>query len=820
MDIAFLKILNMSLTAGWLILAVMLIRLLFKRMPKSMRCLLWALVAVRLLCPFSIESVLSLVPSTETIAPKILYDRRPEIDSGIEVVDEVINPVFSESFAAGPATSVNPLQVWTFIAAYVWILGILILAFYAVFSYWRIRRKVRVSLQTDRGIWLCDDIDTPFILGVIYPRIYVPSSMEQGNLTYVAAHEKAHLKRKDHLWKPFGFLLLMIYWFNPLIWIAYILFCRDIELACDERVIKEMSLTEKKAYSKALLESSVSRHLIAACPLAFGEVGVKKRIRSVLNYKKPAFWVILAALLACILVIVCFMTDPEEEIQLFGSRYSVTEMLYDAPQYSFTYSLETAPEYTLTADHILMERGGIGSGDAWTDVGGLKEMSYSRQELYDFFEPLNNQAHEVLDQVKACWRADSHGTSERFYLVMQTKKEEVLLAVGHGREHVRWLWKLQQKSGSYDYEDLKQKIDDMGGRNAQIFALYEVDNIPAYLLIGYEAKGNLGLATFVYDAVEGEYVIKARRDFGGASLYSMTIQQEAGLNQSITVALSQRSDLAEVTAGYGEETMSQGVGTSPALTVFEWGEILPEDAVVDVRFYDAGSEELDRVDGPAMEDEKEKLTSEAELPGNQQYLKNIDWESFQTKIEPDEALAVEKYYPVLIGDEFTWIYRSGDGEEPDTYTHAMKVTTIQGMINSQLQENGISSQDAVVDAILFADVFESGSKDMCLLLAHLGWEWLILHEEDGMIYGIDMPVRWFEGVQENGLYYGAGGADTSHYYRMTFENEDYRENHICDLINGKFFVDGEQKSDAEYQKWRQENVQDAVKWYVPDGEFY
>ena len=309
----FLKVLNMSITASFLIAAVILLRLLLKKAPKWVTCLLWAVVAVRLICPFSIESVLSLVPTDEPVPMNIMMAPRPTIETGIAVIDNTVNPVISESMAPGVGDSVNPLQVVTFVAAIVWVVGIAVLIIYAIVSWLRLRRQVAVSVKVGDGVMACDSVDSPFILGVFKPVIYVPSYMSGETLESVLRHESAHLTRKDHWWKPLGFLLLTVYWFNPLCWAAYILLCRDIELACDEKVIRDMNTTDKAAYSQALLDCSVNRARVAACPLAFGEVGVKERVKSVLNYKKPAFWVIVCAVVACVVVAVCFMTKAKSE---------------------------------------------------------------------------------------------------------------------------------------------------------------------------------------------------------------------------------------------------------------------------------------------------------------------------------------------------------------------------------------------------------------------------------------------------------------------------------------------------------------------------
>ncbi|MBQ6823891.1 MAG: M56 family metallopeptidase, partial [Clostridia bacterium] len=311
-----MKILNMSITAGWLVLVVILLRLLLNKAPKAIRCLLWGLVGLRLLCPFSFESVLSLIPSAETVPQEILYTAEPAVNTGFESVNQAVNPILNESFAPQPWESVNPLQVITYVAAWVWLAGVAGMLLYAAVSYWRLFRRVRVSMPLEGNVYLCDAVETPFILGIFKPRVYLPSAMDAEQREAVLQHEQAHLKRKDHWWKPLGFALLAVHWFNPLMWVAYILLCRDIELACDEKVIQAMDPDEKKVYSEALLCCSVPRRSIAACPLAFGEVGVKSRIRSVLSYKKPAFWLIFLAFLLCIGAAIFFLTDPPPQQNL------------------------------------------------------------------------------------------------------------------------------------------------------------------------------------------------------------------------------------------------------------------------------------------------------------------------------------------------------------------------------------------------------------------------------------------------------------------------------------------------------------------------
>ncbi len=313
MENVFLKLLNMSITAGWLILAVIVLRFLLRKAPKWICCLLWAMVAFRLVCPISLESIFSMVPSRETIRHDAVISTNPTIDSGVVFVDNVVNPVIRESLAPAPGASVNPLQVGLFIAGIVWSVGVCIMLAYAGVSYLRLRYRVRTAVRFRENIYISEYIDTPFILGVIRPRIYLSMGMEEATLEPVMSHEQAHIKRRDYLWKPLGYVMLAVYWFHPLCWFAYSLFCKDIELACDEKVIKNYDSHQKKTYSEALLSCSMNRSTLAVCPLAFGEVGVKERIKSVLHYKKPAFWLIVAAVIVCVPAAVCFLTDPVKE---------------------------------------------------------------------------------------------------------------------------------------------------------------------------------------------------------------------------------------------------------------------------------------------------------------------------------------------------------------------------------------------------------------------------------------------------------------------------------------------------------------------------
>ena len=321
MGAVFLKLLNMSITAGWLIMAVLCVRLLFLKVSKRVNCLLWGIVAIRLICPFSIESPFSIVPSAEPIKSSTVVEGKvqnyiPSIDSRLTIVENTINPMLTETFAYHESNSVAPLQIVTYVVGLVWGGGMVLLIIGAIGSAGKLHKLVREAVRIRDNIYICDAVKSPFVLGIVRPRVYLPSALSGAQMPYILAHESAHLQRKDHWWKVLGYLLLCIYWFHPLCWLSYSLFCKDIELACDEKAAKDMTFQEKKEYSKVLLSCARPRSLIMVCPLAFGEVGVRKRVKSVLRYKKPALWVLAAAAVVLVILAVCFLTNTTKEYQI------------------------------------------------------------------------------------------------------------------------------------------------------------------------------------------------------------------------------------------------------------------------------------------------------------------------------------------------------------------------------------------------------------------------------------------------------------------------------------------------------------------------
>ncbi len=459
MEMIFLNVFNRSLAAGWLILAVIVVRFLLKKAPRRLSCVLWAVVAVRLLCPFFPASSFSLIPSRETISAEVVrFAPAPAIDSGIPALNEALNPMIGERFAPAPGTSVNPLYIWTAVAGIVWLVGVAVMAGYALLGSLRMRSVVREAvplgmcgesyetgeagtcaephrarpLETGAAlpdnVWLCDAVRSPFILGIVRPKIYLPSGITREQMLCILAHEQAHVERLDHCLKPFGWLLLSVYWFHPLVWIAYMLFCRDLELACDEKVVGGMDLDGRKAYSHALLACSLQRKMIFSYPLAFGEIGVRERVKGILHYRKPAGWLAAVAVLACAAVAVCFLTDPKEKaddskIRYLDQWYSRSDLSAETIAWLEWYNGLSAEEQLAVSSvpHDLYDQAGYGGRadvavetvDAEHDAVGAEDMPDNAKDYMDTGQD-SGGTEDKSDSVKEHMDAgqDSGGTED------------------------------------------------------------------------------------------------------------------------------------------------------------------------------------------------------------------------------------------------------------------------------------------------------------------------------------------------------------------------------------------------------------------------
>lgn len=365
MEELFIHILNISITASFLVLAIIFYRIFAKKAPKWISVLLWGLVGLRLLLPFSIESAMSLIPSKNTIPTTIATDRFPSLDTGFESIDEIVNPFISDSMEARPGYSANPVQIRLTVLGWIWIAVTLCMLLYMLASFIYLRIKTRIKLKIDDKAYLCDYVKTPFILGIIKPRIYLPSDISTEYRSHVISHERAHIKRLDHIWKPIGFMLLSVYWFNPLLWIAYVLLCRDIECACDEKVISDLDAQEKATYAEALLSLGIKSKTISACPLAFGETSVKTRVSAVSKYKKPTTVAVVISLAVSVCFAAFFLTYKK------NNSVAIDSGIWYAGKVIATNNTDTTceevPRFVFTE-----------SGDVLVESKNLADLSYVR----------------------------------------------------------------------------------------------------------------------------------------------------------------------------------------------------------------------------------------------------------------------------------------------------------------------------------------------------------------------------------------------------------------------------------------------------------
>ncbi len=478
MEELFIRVLNISMTASWIVIAVILLRLVLKKAPRWIQCLWWSIVGIRLVLPFSFESIVSIIPQKTFVSSDIMYSQSPTVSTGIPALNTVINPVISATFAPTPENSVNPMQIITTISAYLWAVGLAVMLVYALVSFLALRRKLRTAVKDEGNIFFSEFVKSPFILGIIKPKIYLPFGLEDNEKAYIVAHEKAHLKRFDHLIKPLSFLLLSVYWFNPVLWIAYILLCRDIEIAADERATKNYDKENRQKYSLALLENSTRRKIIAACPLAFGEVGVKKRVKSVMNYKKPAFWVIIIAIVSVIVASIVLLTDPitdgEKEFTPFGKSYSVAKVIYTSSFNNGPFTADATPHFTITAERELYEC------DNWSEdwlcsFGTFEETEISEENFDSCFKYYGVDAH---------WLEDIKDEKE-----LRKKAEKAWILTDEYSKNIYYL--IYCSDGTLylsienDYEDEINLVYELEAKTALSGPIFEWEFNPMLSLTGY-----------------------------------------------------------------------------------------------------------------------------------------------------------------------------------------------------------------------------------------------------------------------------------------------------------------------------------------------
>lgn len=431
MSLLFTRIFNMSVSASYIVLAVLLLRLALKKAPKWLTLLLWGAVGIRLICPFTFESLLSLIPSLGQIHQRVAENPVAPGFTEFSYLNALILQINEGAF--DPPERMELMRQLLPIFGAVWLVGVLVLVGYSAVSYYKLRQRLLTAVCREDNIYQSENVLSPFVFGFLKPKIYLPFNMDEKNMSHVVAHEKAHIRRLDHWWKPLGFAILAIHWFNPLIWLAYALFCRDIEFACDERVTKELDRESTADYSQALLSCSSGKQKIAACPLAFGEVGVKKRIRSVLNYRKPAFWIIAVAVAVCIGAMVCFFTEPISVENMGVQSVSVKRISRDKIElrikYSYCYSkygveLVSEDEGEYIGDGVIDYDGSIGKNRILVTFGD-DDPTKALTLRYPMGEAVKLTSFPIKIQIKRTPYPSDHGFVLYFGTDADIRIEEV-----------------------------------------------------------------------------------------------------------------------------------------------------------------------------------------------------------------------------------------------------------------------------------------------------------------------------------------------------------------------------------------------------------
>ncbi|MBQ9070912.1 MAG: hypothetical protein IJY23_06160 [Clostridia bacterium] len=445
MEKIFIYLLNVSISAGFLVLAVLLFRLIFKKSPKYISVILWGLVAIRLMIPVSIESNFSLIPSKETVPGDIAMEKHPAIDSGIPAVNEIVNPIISSSLTPKPYESANPIQITTAVISFIWIIGLILMISYFVLSYIVLKGKMRESVILYENVYVSDRAGVPFILGILKPKIYLPSDLKECDRDFIISHEEAHISRLDHLWKPLAFLILSVYWFNPLIWVAYIFLSRDIELACDEKVMRNYEEKKKTEYAEALLRCSMKTHGIKACPLAFGEVGVKPRIRAIANYTKPAVVIIILSIIATVILAACFLTyKKSDKKSISPGIYYSRGVVYSGENKEYEQS-ESFPLFIFLDNGTLMTESYDIKNSTFTSLGELNKCYLSKKDYRSLFEgnfgiDYLRERNASVFKIDYTYAIDGMECDELY--VFFTEDEEVYLGIYTSESAIKVLYRL------------------------------------------------------------------------------------------------------------------------------------------------------------------------------------------------------------------------------------------------------------------------------------------------------------------------------------------------------------------------------------------
>jgi beta-lactamase regulating signal transducer with metallopeptidase domain len=619
----FFTILNMSLTASYVILFVIFVRLLLKKAPKVISYALWAVVAFHLIIPFSVESMFSLMPRNTNAVPiphDIIYQQSPQINSGIEVFDSFV----SKSLPA-PAigASVNPLQIYVEIGAYIWFLGIIVLLVYSLVSILILKRQLKGAELIEKNIYEAKNLKTPFVLGLIRPKIYLPVGLNIEERSYILLHEQTHIHRKDHIIKIFAFLILSIHWFNPLVWMAFMLMSTDMELSCDERVLQEINEDIKNPYANTLLSLATGRYIVNGSPLAFGEGNVKGRIKNVLNYKKPRFWVTITAIAILLTSCIILLTNPvSKQTILMGANYQVDTILYDTDIGEIG-DITSYPEYCITADYHLYGRAAVSEG--WDYIGAFEPYSLSNNEFekYSAFKDgwtTGYRLSEVTDSY--ILRLEN----EYFYLAFQTKSDDTLLGFGwedigergQGASDDTSIYRLYKLKTEFKTHSINSNFFDRSLVHAvdafvNCFHFFESDDIPGYMIVGFMAgeseilseMTDMGFAVFQSTGVGYKllnYHVYTNAALSENGIYFCEHPAVADVNGISTAAntydviLSYNKDLATITRiirseGKEDKKLTLSVDSLHSMTMFRWKDEVGSETV-EQYFYDKSGQQI------------------------------------------------------------------------------------------------------------------------------------------------------------------------------------------------------------------------------------
>ncbi len=447
LDKLFLEVLNMSYVGSIVILAIVIVRIFLKKVPRKFSYILWIVPLLRLLLPFSIESVFSLVPiNPKPIPADIGYSLSPRIETGVNNIDYSMNRILPSPELV---TSINPLQIILAILGVMWLIGTVGMIIYGCYTYYKLRKRLTDAVLSEKGDYWSSKVETPFVMGIIKPRIYLPDTVSESERKYILLHERTHIKRFDHVFRGIAYLALCIHWFNPMVWIAFHLSGNDMEMSCDEAVIHQLGGKGKKEYSQLLLNFTTNKNRLRMTPLAFGEGNTKGRIKHILGFQKPRTYVVIVMAIVLIIISVGLLMNPEikeDEPAINGHTYEVVDILYTSPAYSYTYTMDKAPAFTISSDYGFYSKE---DDKEWKAIGSLYKPNIKSEELMDsilFKEFLDERTSRLIEDAKIVYKVDTNDNNSISYLVVETKENHLLIFYGYDVDnemHTRWIFEVE-----------------------------------------------------------------------------------------------------------------------------------------------------------------------------------------------------------------------------------------------------------------------------------------------------------------------------------------------------------------------------------------